>query len=134
MVVPNEKVASSIIFNRSTGDRSAPASVSVWVPPDADLDEARAALEDLEVSSVDVAEITTEGVRIEVHGASDPARTVTGARRRPCASAPIRPFCAAGLLDAWTCKTATRRTLATLFGSYESAGTQKAAALWGVAG
>ena len=32
MVVPNEKVASSVIFNRSTGDRSAPASVSVWVP------------------------------------------------------------------------------------------------------
>ena len=39
MVVPNEKVVSSIIFNRSTGDRSAPASISVWVPPDADLDE-----------------------------------------------------------------------------------------------
>jgi small-conductance mechanosensitive channel len=76
MVVPNEKVASSVLFNRSTGDRSAPASVSVWVPPEADLDKVRAALEDLEVSSVDVAEVTPDGVRIEVHGASDPDRTV----------------------------------------------------------
>ena len=38
MVVPNEIVASSVVFNRSTGDRSAPASISVWVPADADLD------------------------------------------------------------------------------------------------
>ena len=42
MVVPNEKVVSSVLFNRSTGDRSAPASISVWVPPDADLGQARA--------------------------------------------------------------------------------------------
>jgi small-conductance mechanosensitive channel len=76
MVVPNEKVASSILFNRSTGDRTAPASVSVWVPPGADLGLARRALETLEVSSVDVSEVTPDGVRIEVHGASDPARTV----------------------------------------------------------
>ncbi|MGI9021216.1 MAG: mechanosensitive ion channel family protein [Solirubrobacterales bacterium] len=76
MVVPNEKVVSSILFNRSTGDRSAPASVSVWLPPAADLARAKAALEDLELSSVDVAEITPDGVRLEVHGASDPHRTV----------------------------------------------------------
>lgn len=76
MVVPNEMVVSSVVFNRSTGDRSAPASISVWVPPEADLARARAALEELEVSSVDVAEVTPDGVRIEVHGASDPERTV----------------------------------------------------------
>jgi small-conductance mechanosensitive channel len=76
MVVPNEKVVSSILFNRSTGDRSAPASVSVWVPPGTNLRKARSALEELEVSSVDVAEVTPEGVRFEVHGASDPERTV----------------------------------------------------------
>ena len=45
---------------------------SVCVPPDADLARARDALEALEPSQVDVAEITPDGVRIEVHG---PRRT-----------------------------------------------------------
>jgi small-conductance mechanosensitive channel len=76
MVVPNETVVTSVVFNRSTGDRTAPAKASVWLPEDADLGRARKALAALEVSSVDVAEITSDGVRIEVHGASDPTRTV----------------------------------------------------------
>ena len=33
MVVPNETVRHELVFNRSTGDRSAPATASVWVPP-----------------------------------------------------------------------------------------------------
>jgi small-conductance mechanosensitive channel len=78
MVVPNEKVVSSILFNRSTGDRTAPAKASVWLPPDANLGKARRALEQLDVSSVEVAEVMPDGVRMEVHGASDPARTVMG--------------------------------------------------------
>ena len=41
MVVPNERVVTSILFNHSTGDRTAPATVSVWVPPAADLERAR---------------------------------------------------------------------------------------------
>lgn len=98
MVVPNEKVASTILFNRSTGDRSAPASVSVWVPPGADLKSARAALEDLEVSAVDVAEITPEGVRIEVHGASDPARTMMVGEEAVLRERSHRALLAAGLL------------------------------------
>lgn len=98
MVVPNEKVASSLLFNRSTGDRSAPASVSVWVPPGADLKRARAALEDLDVSAVDVAEITPEGVRIEVHGASDPERTVTGGEEAVLRERSHQALLAAGLL------------------------------------
>ncbi len=76
MVVPNETVVTSVLFNRSTGDRAAPAKASVWLPSGADLGSARRALEALEVSSVDIAEITPEGVRLEVHGRSDPARTV----------------------------------------------------------
>jgi small-conductance mechanosensitive channel len=76
MVVPNETVVTSVVFNRSTGDRSAPAKASVWLPPGADLGEARRALGELELSSIDVAEITPDGVRLEVHGRSDPARTV----------------------------------------------------------
>ena len=100
MVVPNEHLVSSVIFNRSTGDRTAPASVSVWVPPGTDLASARRALEALEVSSVEMAEITTEGVRIVVHGASDPERTVMGAEEaalRERAHAALRD---AGLLAA----------------------------------
>ena len=98
MVVPNEKVASSVLFNRSTGDRSAPASISVWVPSDADLGRARAALEDLDVSSVEVAEMTPEGVRIEVHGASDPDRTVIVGEEAALRERSHEALLAAGLL------------------------------------
>jgi small-conductance mechanosensitive channel len=76
MVVPNEKVVSSVVFNRSTGDRSAPATASVWLPLAANLGKARRALEPLEFTSVSVVEITAEGVRIEVQGSRDPDRTV----------------------------------------------------------
>jgi small conductance mechanosensitive channel len=72
VIVPNEQVIGNVVVNRSTGDSSAPAMASVWVPPGADLARAREALEALEPSQVDIAEITPEGVRIEVHG---PRRT-----------------------------------------------------------
>jgi small-conductance mechanosensitive channel len=98
MVVPNEMVASSVVFNRSTGDRSAPASISIWLPPDADLNRARAVLEELGVSSVDVAEMTPEGVRIEVHGASDPQRTVIVGEEAALRERSHKALQAAGLL------------------------------------
>ena len=79
MVVPNETVVTNVVFNRSTGDRSAPAAASVWVPLGVDLDRARAALEAAEIPTIEVAEITADGVRIEVHGRRDPERTKTGA-------------------------------------------------------
>jgi small-conductance mechanosensitive channel len=68
VIVPNEQVIASVVVNRSTGDSTAPAMASVWVPPDADLARARAALAALDASQVDVAEITPDGIRIEVHG------------------------------------------------------------------
>jgi small-conductance mechanosensitive channel len=76
MVVPNETMVTSVVFNRSTGDRSAPPAVSVWVPPAADLTAARRALDALEPSDVVVAEMTHEGVRLEVHGARGAERTL----------------------------------------------------------
>ena len=79
MVVPNEKVVTNVVFNRSTGDRTAPPAASVWLPPEADLGRARAALEAAEIPTIEVAEITADGVRIEVHGRRDPERTKTGA-------------------------------------------------------
>jgi small-conductance mechanosensitive channel len=78
MVIPNEIVVTSIVFNRSTGDRTAPATASIWVPPEADLGKARRALEPLGMQGVSVAEVTADGVRLEVQAKRDPAGTQTG--------------------------------------------------------
>ena len=66
------------VFNHSTGDRTAPATVSVWVPPAADLDEARRVLKPAGAAEVSVAEMTPEGVRIELKGPRDHERTQVG--------------------------------------------------------
>jgi small-conductance mechanosensitive channel len=78
MIVPNEKVVTTVLFNRSTGDRGAPAIASVWVPPDANLTAARKALEKLDPSSIGIAESTAEGTRVEVKGPRDATRTQAG--------------------------------------------------------
>jgi len=75
VIVPNETVVTNVVVNRSTGNQNAPVMASVWVPPDADLGRAREALTPLEPSQVDVAEITPDGVRIEVHGPRRPGGT-----------------------------------------------------------
>jgi small-conductance mechanosensitive channel len=78
VVVPNDKVTSGVLFNHSTGDRAAPATVSVWVPPAADLDEARRVLKPAGAAEVSVAEMTPEGVRIELRGPREHERTQVG--------------------------------------------------------
>jgi small-conductance mechanosensitive channel len=78
MIVPNEKVVTTVLFNRSTGDRTAPAGASVWVPADANLADARNALERLELSAIEVAESTAEGIRVDVKGPRDENRTQAG--------------------------------------------------------
>lgn len=78
VIVPNETVVTSVVVNRSTGDLTAPAAISIWVPPGADLARARAALAPLEPSEVEVAETSPDGVRIEVHGPRRPAGTRAG--------------------------------------------------------
>jgi small-conductance mechanosensitive channel len=75
VIVPNESVVTNVVVNRSTGDLNAPVMVSVWVNSNADLSRARAALAALEPSQVDVAEVTPDGVRIEVHGPRRPGGT-----------------------------------------------------------
>ena len=93
VIVPNEHVVTSVVVNRSTGDLTAPAMASVWVPPAADLERAREALARLEPSQVEVAEITPDGVRIEVHGPRRPGGTARlgrgggAARARPARAA-----------------------------------------------
>lgn len=72
VIVPNELVLTNVVVNRSTGDLTAPPSASVWLPPATDLRKAREALARLEPSQLEVAEITHEGIRLEVQG---PRRT-----------------------------------------------------------
>jgi small-conductance mechanosensitive channel len=78
MVVPNDQVLSAPVFNHSTGDRTAPATVSVWLPPAAALDEARRVLKPAGATEVSVAEMTVEGVRLELKGSRDRERTQVG--------------------------------------------------------
>jgi small-conductance mechanosensitive channel len=78
MVIPNEKLAAGTIFNHSTGNQSAPIAVSVWVPPNADVDVARRALDAVGAEQVSVEEVTAEGMRLEVRTSADQPRTRVG--------------------------------------------------------
>jgi small-conductance mechanosensitive channel len=78
MVVPNEKIVSGTLFNHSTGDPAAPIAASVWLPPGADIEAARRALEPIGGENVSVAEVTTEGLRLEIRTSTDATRTRAG--------------------------------------------------------
>jgi small-conductance mechanosensitive channel len=78
MVVPNEQIVTGVLFNHSTGDQSAPVTANVWLPPDADLAAARQALDSAGAANVSVAEITVEGIRLEISTAREAGRTRTG--------------------------------------------------------
>ena len=74
LVIPNEKVVTEVVVNHSAGNLRAPATVEVRVPPDADLEAARKALEATEVTSIRVRAIETEGVVLELKAAVDSGR------------------------------------------------------------
>jgi len=71
IMVPNEKVTTDSVVNHSAGNSSAPVTVDVWLPADADVEAARGALERGEVTSVHLAELTPEGARLRVKAAID---------------------------------------------------------------
>ncbi len=100
VIVPNELVLTSVVVNRSTGDLTAPAMASVWVPPAADLKHAREALARLEPSQVDIAEITPDGIRIEVHGPRRPGGTAASGEEAALRERAQRALREAGVLDA----------------------------------
>ena len=100
VIVPNETVVGSIVVNRSTGDRTAPAMASLWLPPNADLGRARDALAVLEPSQVDVAEMTADGVRLEVHGPRRPGATRDSSEEAALRERAHRALREAGLFDA----------------------------------
>jgi small-conductance mechanosensitive channel len=65
LIVPNERLAQSSIANHTILDPRVQVEVSVWLPPDADLDQAIELISDEEEGiSAAVAEVTTEGVRL----------------------------------------------------------------------
>ena len=98
-VVPNEKIVTEVVVNRSVGSPKAPALAELWVPRDTDLEAARKALEGTEVTSVKVAEVATDGVRLELRASMD------GGRDRESREAELREhgqgaLRSAGLLNA----------------------------------
>jgi small-conductance mechanosensitive channel len=99
LVVPNEQVLSAPVFNHSTGDRTAPATVSVWLPPPASLEEARRVLKPAGAKEVNVAEITPEGVRLELKGPRDRERTQVGDEESDLREHAHQALRAAGLLE-----------------------------------
>jgi small-conductance mechanosensitive channel len=65
LVVPNERLAQSSIENHTILDPQVQVEVSVWLPPDADLERAIELIEDPEQGvSATVAETTSEGIRL----------------------------------------------------------------------
>jgi small conductance mechanosensitive channel len=77
MVIPNEHVVGSEIFNHSTGNLGAPILVYVWLPPDGDVPAARKALDGI-AEIVQVLEVTHEGVKLELRQNLDGERTRVG--------------------------------------------------------
>jgi small-conductance mechanosensitive channel len=78
IVIPNERMVSGTIANHSTGDRAAPVTVSVWAPPEIELDRAEEVLKGIGADSVHIAEWSPEGLRLEVKVATDRDRTRVG--------------------------------------------------------
>jgi small-conductance mechanosensitive channel len=99
MVVPNEQVLSAPLFNHSTGDRTAPATVSVWLPPDASLEEARRVLKPAGATGISIAEVTPEGIRLELKGPRDSERTQVGDEESDLREHAQHALRAAGLLE-----------------------------------
>jgi small-conductance mechanosensitive channel len=100
VIVPNETVVTNVVVNRSTGNQAAPVAASVWMAPDADIGAARQALAVLEPSQIDVAEVTTDGVRLEIHGPRRPGGTRASGEEAALRERAQRALREAGVLKA----------------------------------
>ncbi|MQA75140.1 MAG: mechanosensitive ion channel [Solirubrobacterales bacterium] len=98
VIVPNEIVVTNVVVNRSTGDLTAPVMASIWVPTDADVGRAREALARLEPSQVEVAEMTPDGIRIEIHGPRRPGGTRASGEEAAMRERALRALREAGVL------------------------------------
>ena len=68
VVIPNERLAAGILRNDTLGSDRIALDVSVWLAPGADVERALAVLADATGSKVSVAEVTADGVRVEIAG------------------------------------------------------------------
>ena len=91
IVIPNERLAAGILRNDTLGSDRIALDVSVWIAPGADVARAVAALADETGSEVTVADVTPDGVRIEIAG--DPVAPPERAPRQ----AELRALCLARL-------------------------------------
>jgi small-conductance mechanosensitive channel len=65
LIVPNERLAQSSVVNHTIMETRVQVEVSVWLPPDADLDKAMELIADEEAGvSASVAETDKDGVRL----------------------------------------------------------------------
>jgi small-conductance mechanosensitive channel len=99
MVVPNEQIVTGVLFNHSTGDQSAPVTASVWLPPDADVAAARRALEAAGVATIEVAETSPEGIRLDVGTGRKAGRTRTGDEEAALREHALKTLGDAGLME-----------------------------------
>jgi small-conductance mechanosensitive channel len=94
IIVPNEKVINDVVVNHSSGNSRAPATVEVWVPPEADMSAAHKALERDDITSVRLVELTHEGARLELKA------PLEAGRNRDSREAEIREAAQAALREA----------------------------------
>jgi small-conductance mechanosensitive channel len=86
MIIPNERLAQSSVVNHTIVDPRVQVEVSVWLPPDADLDKAMELIAGEEGVEVSVAEVDKEGVRLSAttwaSGPSERGKTAAELRSR----------------------------------------------------
>lgn len=98
MVVPNEHVVGTSLFNHSTGNLAAPIVVWLWLPPGGDVPAARRALDGI-AETVQMEEATHDGVRIELRQGLDGARTRVGGEEAALRERAHTALREAGLLE-----------------------------------
>ncbi|MFN2612185.1 MAG: mechanosensitive ion channel family protein [Solirubrobacterales bacterium] len=71
VVVPNERLTTNVVVNRSAGSARAPAVITVGAPPGMDVEAARKAIEAAGARSVVLTELNHDSARLEVKAERD---------------------------------------------------------------
>jgi len=82
LIVPNERLASSSIFNHTVVDPRVQVEISVWLPPGGDATRALEVLSEEEETEARIAEVDKEGIRIAVTTWADTPRARGGEASR----------------------------------------------------
>jgi small-conductance mechanosensitive channel len=98
VVIPNERLAAGVLHNETIVSPLGDVCVSVWLPLSADVDRAIATLSALPgVTGVQVAEITPDGMRLDVTAEAVPSGR-RGARAAELRAAALRALHSDGLV------------------------------------